>query len=141
MWGLVALGFWGLGSSDVEVRISAYILIPICGLTGMLFMAMVFGRSSYLRLDENGFTVKMWFRRYTVPWDHVASLSPGSTGADDVVLYVLRDEHRGNRMISGMARGLTQGNDGMVVDYYGMGAGPLAALMTEYLQAYCRPSP
>lgn len=125
----VACGIWMLPDEVIK----GSFIIAFFGLCVMVFIVQLLPGSSWLRLDENGFTYCALFRTHHVRWQDVESFTLVRVGVNDLVGW----NHVKNYESADGGRQLNRalvGVDASLPDNYGMSANTLAELMNSYIR-------
>ncbi|HEY3636351.1 MAG TPA: hypothetical protein VGK95_14975 [Caldimonas sp.] len=111
--------------------VAAYAAIVFFGLGVVVALVNLLPGSSYLELEQRGFTMCTFFRKSFHRWEDVAAFFPLSVeGTKPMVALRYAPSYQGARAIRRFATQLT-GAEGALPDTYGMSAADLAALLNK----------
>lgn len=110
-WGWLVAGFFALG-----VIVSVINLLP---------------GSSYLRLDNEGFTTCSLFRTHTFRWFDVERFDVARISTNKMVVFDFSDTYRKQEVGRRVATAVT-GHEGALPESYGMSQEELAKLLNDY---------
>jgi hypothetical protein len=124
----VAGGVYVLPVSPVK----GYSAIVFFGLGAIVFAVNLLPGSSYLLLEQGGFTICNVFRKTFYSWSDVAEFLPVDVGSKTMVGLRFNERHKANVVGRKLATFLA-GVDGALPDTYGQEAQDLASLLNKVL--------
>ncbi|MGB0133021.1 STM3941 family protein [Dokdonella sp.] len=124
----VACGIWMFA----DKALTGLFIIAFFGLCALVFVIQLIPGSSWLRLDDEGFTYCALFRKRHVRWCDVEALTVTHIGAIQRIGWNYAVGCKDNALGRDLNRALA-GVDAALPDNYGKSASVLAELMGSYL--------
>lgn len=105
-------------------------IVPIIffGLSAVVAFLNFVPKASYLKLDENGIEMCNLYKKSFLPWQVVATFTPGQLMLSKTVFFHLKPEVAQENKL--------RREKGSFPDTYGMSATKLAELLTDYQKKY-----
>jgi hypothetical protein len=122
----VVAGVYLLPSSPLR----GYSAIAFFGIGGAVIAVNLLPGSSYLLLEQGGFTVCNVFRKTFYSWSDVAEFLPVEVGTQTMVGLRFNERYKGNATGRKLARYLA-GSDGALPDTYGQEVQDLVSLLNK----------
>lgn len=111
--------------------IMAWVIVLFFGLCVLVALIQMLPNSSFLKLTEEGFEVRNFFKSNVTKWSEVDSFRVGNVGGQKMVMYDFSEEHQKYNVGKKIAKSLS-GSEGALPDTYGMKANELATLMNDW---------
>jgi hypothetical protein len=121
-----AAGVWMLPTSPLR----GYPVLAFFGLGAAVLAANLLPGSSYLLLEQGGFTICNVFRKTFYSWSDVAEFLPVEVGSQTMVGLRFNERYKAVAIGRKLARHLS-GVDGALPDTYGQKAQELASLLNK----------
>ena len=121
---LIGLGYVGV----LNGHQFGWFIIILIGM-GIIAPGILLLPGTWLELDDDGFTLCLWFRPDHYFWCHITDM----TVWREVVSFKLNSEHRGNRRGQTVARAIS-GYDGSIPNMFRLDPQSLLELMIKFKQ-------
>lgn len=129
---LVSLVFVTIGILMLQDKpLMGWLSISLFGLGVIVSLIQFYPNSSYLKLNDEGFEVKMMFRVNFTKWSHVKGFRGGSMNGNKMIFFDYTDEHKKWSKGKKISKFLS-GNEGGLQSIYKISTNELVELMMAY---------
>lgn len=104
------------------------------GACAFVFAILLLPNSSFLKIDENGFTVCSLFRSHTYSWKDIQSFDIAIVGIQKMVVFNFSNTYKDARIARRMSVA-TCGYEAGLPDSFGLTPSELARLLNQYRDA------
>lgn len=108
-----------------------WLCVVFFGACALVFAILLLPNSTFLKIDENGFTVCSLFRSYTYLWKDVQSFDIAIIGVQKMVVFNFSNTYKGAHIARRMSVA-TCGYEAGLPDSFGLTPSELAALLNHY---------
>ncbi len=128
----VIIGLFMIQEKDFGTRLMGWIGIIFFGLGVLIGGAGLFiSSSSYLLLDDKGFTMCTLFRKHFYGWDEIEVFGIGNIYGNDMVMFDFSEKYNKAKTARKMNR-FVSGSDAAIPNNYGIEIGELLELLTAF---------
>ena len=127
----VAIGVFIFDSTSII----DWVGIAFFSLGMIVSLILFFPNTSYLKLNEEGFEEKIFFRSHFTRWTEAENFRQGRVGGSKMILFNYTEHHTKWKHAKRLAKFLA-GNEGAIRSTYNISTEDLLALMQEYKLKY-----